>query len=66
MRYRGSELFKCCSLLGPVTPVRWVHVDLDFGFCTYPIIFNPAAGKDERMKTVLIDDSQMDMPISGH
>jgi hypothetical protein len=35
-----------------------------FGVCVYPIIFDPAARKDERMNTVLIDNSQVPFEFS--
>jgi hypothetical protein len=46
--------------------MRWVHVDPDFGLGVYPIIFNPTAGKFERMHTILIDNSQMHPPVGRH
>jgi hypothetical protein len=46
--------------------MRWVHVDLDFGFCVYPAILNPAARKVERMNTIVIDNSQMHPPFGRH
>jgi hypothetical protein len=46
--------------------MRWVHVDLDFGFRVYPVIFIPAARKVERMNTVVIDNSQVHPPLDRH
>jgi hypothetical protein len=46
--------------------MRWVHVDLCFGFCMDPTIFNPAARKDESMRTVLIENSQVQLPVGRH
>ena len=54
------------SLLGPFTPMRWVHVDLGFGFCVYPTIFNPVARKDESMNTVIIDNGQPHLLLGRH
>jgi hypothetical protein len=46
--------------------MRWVHVDPDFGLGVYPIIFNSAARKFERMSTIVIDDSQVHPPFGRH
>jgi hypothetical protein len=46
--------------------MRWAHVDLGFGFRVYPIIFNAAARKFERMSTILVDNSQMHALVSRH
>jgi len=39
--------------------MRRIHVNLNFGFCVNPTIFNPATRKGERMAAILIDNSQM-------
>jgi hypothetical protein len=47
-----------CLSLGPFMPMRRMHIDLGFGFCVYPTIFNSVASKGKGMKTVFIENSQ--------
>ncbi len=46
--------------------MRRIHINLDFGFCVSPTIFNPATRKDERMAAILIDNSQMQPTVRRH
>jgi hypothetical protein len=51
------------DLLRPFTPMSWMHVHLGFGFGVYPTISNPEARKYESMNAILIDNSQMHLPV---
>jgi hypothetical protein len=43
-----------------------MNVDSGFGLGVYPVVFNPVAGKVERMNTILVGNGQVNPPVVRH
>jgi hypothetical protein len=43
-----------------------MNVDSGFGLGVYPVVFNPVAGKVERMNTIPVGNGQVNRSVGGH
>ena len=55
-----------CSLLEPLAPMSWTHVHLQLCFEVYPAIPSSQAWKNESMRAIFINNSQVQRSVGRH